>query len=83
MTPDPPILINITEETTPVSVEVGVSPPPASPITVAVAQAPAGADGAPGPPGPGVTVQILSLAAYLALSPAEQMDGTWYVIPKS
>ena len=44
-----------------------------------------GEDGDPGddgPPGTPAQIVVLSLAAYLALSPAEQMNGTWYVIPK-
>lgn len=35
-----------------------------------------------GPPGTNAKIQILTLAAYLALSPEEQTNGTWYVIPK-
>lgn len=36
-----------------------------------------------GPPGANAEVVVLTLADYLALSPAAQMDGRWYVVPKS
>lgn len=50
---------------------------------------PAGADGAQGPSGAdgaaGANAEhvILTLAAYLALPPETQLDGRWYVIPKT
>lgn len=36
-----------------------------------------------GPPGANAELVILSLADYLALALEVQMDGRWYVIPKS
>lgn len=37
--------------------------------------------GEPGPAGDNAEIVVLTLAAYLALSPATQMDGRWYVVP--
>lgn len=73
-----PVAVAITETAAPVA--VAVTPPATSPITVAVAQAPAGADGDPG--ANAEIVMLANLAAYLALAPEVQMDGRWYVIPK-
>lgn len=42
-----------------------------------------GAAGAAGPAGANAQVQVLTLAAYLALTPEQQMNGTWYLIPKT
>jgi hypothetical protein len=42
-----------------------------------------GAPGADGPPGANAEIVVLTLAAYLALAPGVQMDGRWYVIPKT
>jgi hypothetical protein len=39
--------------------------------------------GEPGPAGDAPEIVVLTLAAYLALSPEVQMDGRWYLIPKS
>ena len=36
-----------------------------------------------GPPGQNATITILTLAEYLALSPEQQTNGTWYVVPAS
>jgi hypothetical protein len=52
----------------------------AQPVEVVVSQ---GAPGAPGPPGANPEVVILTLAEYLALAPEVQMDGRWYLIPKT
>jgi hypothetical protein len=50
------------------------------PVSVQVSQ---GAPGEPGPAGANAESVILSLAEYLALPPEAQMDGTWYLIPKT
>lgn len=58
---------------------------PAGPAGETGPQGPAGPAGPSGPSGPAganAEIVVLSLAAYLALTPAEQMDGRWYVIPK-
>lgn len=44
---------------------------------VTVATGPPGTNGSPPP------VVLLSLAEYTALTPEEQMDGSWYVVPKT
>jgi hypothetical protein len=42
-----------------------------------------GQDGDDGEPGENAQHVILTLAAYLALPPETQMDGRWYIIPKT
>jgi hypothetical protein len=42
-----------------------------------------GAAGAAGAAGANAQVQVLTLAAYLALTPEQQTNGTWYLIPKT
>ena len=39
--------------------------------------------GYPGPKGDSPEIVTMTLAEYLALTPEEQMDGTWYLIPKT
>lgn len=70
-----PVAVAVTEAAAPVA--VAVTPPAESPVTVNVTEGP------PGPAGANAEIVVLTLAAYLALSPAQQMDGTWYVIPKT
>lgn len=75
-------------------VSVSVNFPNAGPASVLVMPAmgpqgpagPAGANGAAGAAGAAganAQVQVLTLAAYLALTPEQQMNGTWYLIPKT
>lgn len=89
--------VNVVVTTAAGNLAVTVAVPPAQPVSLAVESVPRpvivqvsqGAPGAPGldgPPGPsGANAEhvILTLAAYLALSPAVQMDGRWYLIPKT
>lgn len=42
-----------------------------------------GTNGQDGAPGQNAQVVILTLAEYLALTPEEQTNGTWYVVPKT
>jgi hypothetical protein len=42
-----------------------------------------GTNGQDGAPGQNAQVVVLTLAEYLALTPEQQMDGTWYVVPKT
>lgn len=43
----------------------------------------AGNDGADGAAGSNAELVVTTLAAYLALAPEVQMDGRWYIIPKT
>jgi hypothetical protein len=49
----------------------------------AVSRVVPGEKGDEGDPGANAQIQVLAnLAAYLALTPEQQMNGAWYVIPK-
>lgn len=41
------------------------------------------ATGPQGPDGANAEHVVLTLSEYLALSPASQMDGRWYLVPKT
>jgi hypothetical protein len=71
--------VMVAAQTSPQAVAVAVEATP-QPVSVQVTQ---GAPGEPGPPGANAESVILNLAAYLALTPEQQMDGTWYLIPKT
>lgn len=72
-----PQTVSVAASETPQAVAVDVEQAAAQPVQVAVAEAPAG------PPGANAQIQVLTLAAYMALTPEQQMNGTWYVIPKA
>jgi hypothetical protein len=83
--------VNVAVSTAPGTLAITVALPAAQPVSVAaemitqsvIVEVGQGSPGAPGPPGANAEIVVLSLAAYLALSPAAQMNGTWYVIPKA
>jgi hypothetical protein len=80
-----PFPVTIPSETPPsvqnaVNFQISVSLPEL-PSQVIVIPGGSGA-GSPGPAGANAQTTVLTLAAYLALSAPQQMDGTWYVIPK-
>ena len=54
-----------------------------SPQTVQVEAVTRLAPGTPGDPGANAEIVVLTLAAYMALTPEQQMNGIWYVIPKA
>lgn len=74
-------VISITAST-PQSVAMAVESVSQS-VVVEIGQGSPGPIGPAGPAGANAQVQILTLAAYLALTPEAQMNGTWYVIPKA
>jgi hypothetical protein len=82
------ITVNVSLVPSPVTVAVVTAP---APVTVALSTAPApvtvevteAAVGEAGPPGANAPTQVLTLAAYLALTPEAQLNGTWYVIPRT
>jgi hypothetical protein len=81
--------VNVAVTTAAGNLAVTVAVPPAQPVSLAVESVPRpvivqiSLGGPPGPSGANAEHVILTLAAYLALSPAVQMDGRWYLIPKT
>jgi hypothetical protein len=67
----------------PPSAQIAATQQPQAVNVEAVTRLVPGTPGNPGPAGANAEIVVLTLAAYLALSPAVQMDGRWYVIPKS
>lgn len=84
-------IITVNVSLVPSPVTVAVTAAPAAPVTVALSTSPApvtvevteAAAGEAGPPGANAPTQVLTLAAYLALTPEAQLNGTWYVIPRT
>jgi hypothetical protein len=74
--------LTVAAQTSPQAVAVAVENSP-QPVQVIVSQGAPGEPGAPGPAGANAEHVILTLAEYLALPPEAQMDGTWYLIPKT
>lgn len=78
-----PITVIVSAPPAPIVVTVPVAP---APIVVTVTSGPQGEPGLPGTPGqPGTNAAtvVLTLAEYLALPLETQMDGRWYIIPKT
>ena len=75
--------VNVAAVLSPQAVNVAAVQSPQLVNVEAVSRVVPGADGDPGPAGDNAEIVVLSLAAYLALAPEVQMDGRWYVIPKT
>ena len=75
-----PQAVNVAAVQSPQAVNVQAAQ---SPQTVQVEAVTRLAPGTPGDPGANAEIVVLTLAAYLALAPEVQMDGRWYVIPKT
>jgi len=81
-----PQSVNVAAVQEPQAVNVAAVQSPQVVQVEAVSRIVPGADGDPGddgPPGANAEIVVLTLAAYLALAPEVQMDGRWYVIPKT
>lgn len=86
-----PLLVNVPVTLASQALLVAVSNPSPQAVSLAVESVPQPVviqitEGAPGPPGvagANAQIQILTLAAYLALTPEQQTNGTWYLIPKT
>ncbi len=76
-----PQTVNVAATTNPQSVNVAAVQSTQTVQVEAVSRVVPGADGDPGPAGANAEIVVLTLAAYLALAPEVQMNGTWYVIP--
>ena len=79
-----PQAVNVAAVQSPQAVNVAATQSPQIVQVEAVSRIVPGADGDPGadgPPGANAEIVVLTLAAYLALAPEVQMNGTWYVIP--
>ena len=78
-----PQAVNVAAVQSPQAVNVQAAQSPQTVNVEAVTRLVPGTPGDPGPAGANAEIVVLTLAAYLALAPEVQMDGRWYVIPKT
>jgi hypothetical protein len=78
-----PQAVNVAAVQSPQAVNVAAVQSPLTVQVEAVSRVVPGEKGDEGDPGANAQIQVLAnLAAYLALTPEQQMNGAWYVIPK-
>jgi hypothetical protein len=78
-----PQAVNVAAVQSPQAVNVQAAQSPQTVQVEAVTRLVPGTPGDPGPAGANAEIVVLTLAAYLALAPEVQTNGTWYLIPKT